>query len=303
MFNALNAISALVRQDDRTLALKGIRRLSDLLRYALVASERESVTLADELRFTRDCLALQCLRYGDRLQVQIEGDSADVLGAGCTPLLLQPLVENALRHGLDRQAGRLDVRIAFMATGDSLCIRIVNPLIHGQTANPGGGTGLRNVQGACRSPMAIRRNCVQRRTETGSWSRSVCRWKPADSRWQHDDGKATGADCRRRGAGSYKPATCAGRSHGLGARGRMRRRCCSAGFPRHPPGRPCPARHSYASRSSRTCRGAACSIAYRLAPWNATWIQHASCECTAARWYAPIRLRGCTRGRVRLSYS
>jgi len=146
MFNALNAISALVREDDRALALKGIRQLSDLLRYALASGERESVALADELRFTRDYLALQRLRYRDRLQVRIEGDSGEVLGADCPPLLLQPLVENALRHGLDRQAGGLDVHIAFTAVGDRLHIRIVNPLVSTAPANPGAGTGLRNVR-------------------------------------------------------------------------------------------------------------------------------------------------------------
>jgi len=97
--------------------------------------------LADELQFTRDYLALQRLRYRDRLQVQIEGESGEALGAACPPLLLQPLVENALRHGLDRQAGRLDVHIGFIAKDDKLCVRIVNPLIGEGPANPGGGTG------------------------------------------------------------------------------------------------------------------------------------------------------------------
>jgi two-component system sensor histidine kinase AlgZ len=146
MFNALNAISALVRSDDRALALAGIRRLSDLLRYALAASEREWVVLANELQFTRDYLALQRLRYGDRLQARIEGDSADVLSADCPPLLLQPLVENALRHGLDCHAGHGAVHIAFAARDHELVVRIVNPLIPGTTPNAGAGTGLRNVR-------------------------------------------------------------------------------------------------------------------------------------------------------------
>jgi LytS/YehU family sensor histidine kinase len=146
MFNALNAISALVRSDDRALALAGIRRLSDLLRYALAASEREWVVLADELEFTRDYLALQRLRYGDRLQVRIDGDSTDVLNADCPPLLLQPLVENALRHGLDCHAGQGEVHIAFAARDHELSVRIVNPLVLNAPPNPGVGTGLRNVR-------------------------------------------------------------------------------------------------------------------------------------------------------------
>ncbi|WP_338764249.1 histidine kinase [Massilia sp. METH4] len=146
MFNALNAISALVRSDDRALAVAGIRRLSDLLRYALAASEREWATLASELQFTRDYLALQRLRYGDRLQVHIEGDSAAVLRADCPPLLLQPLVENALRHGLDRNGCHGEIRMTFAVRGEELAICIVNPLVRDTPPNPGAGMGLRNVR-------------------------------------------------------------------------------------------------------------------------------------------------------------
>jgi hypothetical protein len=146
LFNALNAISALVRSDDRALALAGIRRLSDLLRYAVSASERDWVALASELQFTRDYLALQRLRYGDRLQVRIDGDSDDVAGADCPPLLLQPLVENALRHGLDCHPGRAEVHIALTARGHELSVRIANPLVPDAPPNPGVGTGLKNVR-------------------------------------------------------------------------------------------------------------------------------------------------------------
>ncbi|HBI69805.1 MAG TPA: sensor histidine kinase, partial [Massilia sp.] len=74
LFNALNAISALVRGGDTALALGGIGRLSELLRYALAASTRSSSTVAEELDFVRGYLDLQRLRYGERLQVRIEGD-------------------------------------------------------------------------------------------------------------------------------------------------------------------------------------------------------------------------------------
>jgi two-component system sensor histidine kinase AlgZ len=146
MFNALNAISALVRSDDRALALAGVRRLSDLLRYALAASEREWVLLADELRFVHDYLALQRLRHGERLRVHISGDDAEVLGVDCPALLLQPLVDNALRHGLDRDAGAGDVSIAFSLDDTDLLVRIANPLLPDAAPNPGAGTGLRNLR-------------------------------------------------------------------------------------------------------------------------------------------------------------
>jgi two-component system sensor histidine kinase AlgZ len=151
MFNALNAISALVRSNSRDLALSGINRLSSLLRYALAASQGEWVTVADELQFTRDYLALQRLRYGDRLQVRIAGDSGAVLRADCLALLLQPLVENALRHGLDEATEPSAVTIAFATAGRALEVRVANPIVPGALPNPGAGIGLANVRERLRS--------------------------------------------------------------------------------------------------------------------------------------------------------
>ena len=146
IFNALNAISALVRSDDKRVALTGISRLSDLLRYALAASSRDWVSVADELQFVRDYLDLQRLRYGDRLRVSIEGGHGAVLGADCPPLLLQPLVENALRHDLDCHDGAGDIRLELAREGEQLVIRISNPLSHAAPPNPGLGLGLRSTQ-------------------------------------------------------------------------------------------------------------------------------------------------------------
>ncbi|KQW89952.1 histidine kinase [Massilia sp. Root418] len=146
IFNALNAISALVRSDDKRVALTGISRLSDLLRYALAASSRDWVSVADELQFVRDYLDLQRLRYGERLRVSIEGGHGAVLGADCPPLLLQPLVENALRHDLDCHDGVSDIRLELAREGEQLLIRISNPLAHAASPNPGLGLGLRSTQ-------------------------------------------------------------------------------------------------------------------------------------------------------------
>ncbi|NVD69517.1 histidine kinase [Duganella sp. BJB1802] len=146
MFNALNAISALVRSNNPEMALSGITRLSSLLRYALATSQSEWVTVADELQFTRDYLALQRLRYGERLQVRIEGDSDDVLRADCLALLLQPLVENALRHGLDAAMEPGAVTIVFAKMGQALKVHITNPIMPSALPNPGAGIGLSNVR-------------------------------------------------------------------------------------------------------------------------------------------------------------
>ena len=146
LFNALNAISALVRDDDKALALNGIGRLSDLLRYALSASVKSSATVAAELQFVRDYLDLQRLRYGERLRVHIEGDEALLHEVECPPLMLQPLIENALRHDLDCHAGPSDIRLAFTRVGEQLAIRVTNPTGAQASPNPGAGLGLANTR-------------------------------------------------------------------------------------------------------------------------------------------------------------
>jgi hypothetical protein len=146
LFNALNAISALVREDDKTLALGGIGQLSDLLRYALMASVRNTTTVAAELQFVRDYLDLQRLRYGDRLRVHIEGDDELLHVVECPPLLLQPLIENALRHDLDRHAGPSDIQLRFEREDRCLFIRVTNPTGAKAPPNPGAGLGLANTR-------------------------------------------------------------------------------------------------------------------------------------------------------------
>jgi hypothetical protein len=163
LFNALNAISALVREGDRTLALGGIGRLSDLLRYALSASVRNTATVADELQFVRDYLDLQRLRYGDRLQVRIEGDDVLLHDVDCPPLLLQPLIENALRHDLDCHDGPSDIRLSFLPDGAALTIRVTNPALAQASPNPGAGLGLANTRERLRlmHPTATLRTNLQ----------------------------------------------------------------------------------------------------------------------------------------------
>jgi two-component system sensor histidine kinase AlgZ len=146
LFNALNAISALVRGGDKTLALGGIGRLSDLLRYALSASGRNMATVADELRFVHDYLDLQRLRYGPRLQVHIEGAGDLLHEVECPPLLLQPLIENALRHDLDCREGPSDIHLCFARDGAVLSIRVTNPVSALASPNPGAGLGLANTR-------------------------------------------------------------------------------------------------------------------------------------------------------------
>ena len=112
LFNALHSVGALVTSDPAR-ADQALERLGDLLRYALDAGDE--VTFAAEWRFTHDYLAFERLRLGDRLRVEADAEPA-ALSAFVPPLIFQPLVENAVRHGI---ANRVDGgRIALRARVD-----------------------------------------------------------------------------------------------------------------------------------------------------------------------------------------
>ena len=109
LFNTLNAVIALVRDHQTDDAVQALTTLSSLLRTALRTGATHEVTLNEELTFTRNYLAIERLRFGDRVCVTVDVPAA--LGDIRVPsFLLQPFVENALRHGLrDHGPMRLDI--------------------------------------------------------------------------------------------------------------------------------------------------------------------------------------------------
>ncbi|MBH9551535.1 sensor histidine kinase [Inhella gelatinilytica] len=129
LFNTLNSIAALVRGAERTVALQAISRLSDLLRYALRASQQRWVSVADELRFVDDYVALQRLRFGDALRWDARVEGPDWARWACPPLLLQPLVENAVRYGLEaaEPGEHADLSLVVRPEGRTLVLWLSNP--------------------------------------------------------------------------------------------------------------------------------------------------------------------------------
>ncbi len=142
LYNALNAISGLVRSEDRGLALTAIQQLSRLLRYATTAVSRDWVPLSEEVTFVQEYLALQQLRFGSRLRVAYEGLDRIAAEQESPPLLLQPLAENAVRHGLERSEAATTLRITFAAGEDSTTILVSNTIPDDAPPNPGLGVGL-----------------------------------------------------------------------------------------------------------------------------------------------------------------
>jgi len=110
LFNTLHAISSLMHKDVEA-ADRMITRLSDLLRYALEGTSEQEVPLKQELAFLERYLEIEKTRFGDRLTVRME-IAPDALGAFVPNLVLQPLVENAIRHGIEPRArpGRIELR-------------------------------------------------------------------------------------------------------------------------------------------------------------------------------------------------
>jgi signal transduction histidine kinase len=122
LFNTLNAISALALSDPAT-ARTMIARLSDFLRLTLEADQRQSVPLARELQSLESYLAIQRIRFHNRLETQWQV-ADDALDAAVPHLILQPLVENALQHGLLPLSGGGSVRIEARREGAELCMTV-----------------------------------------------------------------------------------------------------------------------------------------------------------------------------------
>lgn len=146
LFNALNAISGLVRSHETGRAVDGISQLGQLLRHVLEVGRAERSTLGDELDFVSRYLALQQMRHGDRLEVVTDGSVADLQEVACPPLILQPLVENALRHGIETHGQNDRISISVNVSDADAVIRISNTRLPGKPSNPGLGLGLANIR-------------------------------------------------------------------------------------------------------------------------------------------------------------
>jgi two-component sensor histidine kinase len=146
LFNTLNAVSALVSSGSGREATRMIARVSDFLRAALAHDGRHEHALAEELALLDAYLDIEKARLGERLRLTMTA-GPDVLDAAVPYLVLQPLVENAIRHGIAplTAPGRLDVRVE--RAGARLRVEVSNDGCHpatGDGAN-GAGIGLANV--------------------------------------------------------------------------------------------------------------------------------------------------------------
>ncbi len=146
LFNTLHAVSALVERDPRGVR-RMIARLSELLRTTLEGAEEQEVPLSQELQFTHRYLEIMQIRFQGRLAIEsdIEPDALDALVPN---LILQPLVENAIKHGVSKidEAGRIEIRARREGDRLVLTVRDNGPPVTDTELRAGEGVGLRNTR-------------------------------------------------------------------------------------------------------------------------------------------------------------
>ena len=145
LFNTLHTIASLVRDGRGEAATTTIARLGELLRQTLGNVQRNEVPLREELSFIEAYLEIEQTRFSDRLAVRFDVDQ-ETLGAMVPNLSLQPLVENAIRHGVarDPSAGRIEVRAARRDGALRIEVRNDGPAYTGNGSS--GGVGLANTR-------------------------------------------------------------------------------------------------------------------------------------------------------------
>lgn len=178
LFNALNTIAMMVREGDSKRAVDTIVKLGDLLRESLRRDPEHEVSLAEEMELVDRYLHVERCRFGDRLQV--ETSIPESLGVALVPhLVLQPLVENAVRHGIARSVGGGLIRIEAREDDDRLILEVHDNgpgLKEEKVANAHGGLGigLENVRVRIEQLYGERGSCgLFPRPEEGTVARIV----------------------------------------------------------------------------------------------------------------------------------
>ncbi len=150
LFNSLNSLRALI-DEDAPKARESVTRLANMLRYSLQSGQQETVPLEEEISIVEDYLALELIRHEDRLRVRWTV-SDDARTRSVPPMLLQTLVENAVKYGISTRRDGGEVTITASIEADNLHITVSNP---GEVAPPASaaaaragsstGVGLRNA--------------------------------------------------------------------------------------------------------------------------------------------------------------
>jgi hypothetical protein len=144
LFNSLNSVAALIGTDAPA-ARRMCFLMAGFFRKSLGLGRRELIPLAEEVYLAETFLAIEEVRFGERLRARFEVDEA-ALTLAVPPLLLQPLVENAVHHGIAHLVEGGEVRVAARRRGERLELEVDNPCDPDRPASRGSGIGLANVR-------------------------------------------------------------------------------------------------------------------------------------------------------------
>src|SRR5271170_200485 len=152
LFNTLNAVAGLVREGRNDTALSMIAGLSDFLRRTLEDSTRQQVALQEEMEFAQKYLDIQKVRFAERLQLHVEVPK-ELYGALVPSLILQPMVENAVKHGIAKRAQGGTIRISASRNNGMLTLSVCNdgPSLPADWEATRAGIGISNVRTRLRS--------------------------------------------------------------------------------------------------------------------------------------------------------
>jgi LytS/YehU family sensor histidine kinase len=124
LFNSLNSLRALIHEDPGR-ADRAVTELAGVLRYALQSGKSSTVPVQAELEAVASYLALEAIRFEERLHVKIDVPT-HLRTIPIPPMLMQTLVENAIRHGIERRNGPGEIRISFSLREDGVCLEVRN---------------------------------------------------------------------------------------------------------------------------------------------------------------------------------
>ena len=176
LFNTLNAISMLVLDDRKHDATRMIARLADLLRNTIDAPDTHLVSLGEELLLVEQYLTIEQVRFGERLRTKID-IAHETLQAIVPRLLLQPLVENAIRHGIAPLLEGGTLTIASNIEADRLCVRVGNDVEESESdsLNKKGrkGVGLANTRARLQQLYGSNQQLETHRLKTGVFEVSI----------------------------------------------------------------------------------------------------------------------------------
>lgn len=168
LFNTLNSIAALVREEKTEAAVEMIVGLSDFLRRVVEDSSRHEVALREEMDFLQKYLNIQQVRFAERLRLSVDVPD-DLLAAQVPSLLLQPIVENSIRHGIAKRAQGGQIRIAAFRSDGMLTLNVYNdgPKLMPENESHPAGTGISNIRARLRGLYGNTFSMVMRNRNPG----------------------------------------------------------------------------------------------------------------------------------------